>query len=48
MGHLKVKEWWFKEGQTSVESDEHSGRLSMSRNQLMVDTSILLCWITDE
>jgi len=39
MGHTQVKEWlWlFKEGQTSVESDERSGRPSTGRNQLMID-----------
>jgi hypothetical protein len=36
MGHTHVKEWFrlFKEGWTSVESDECAG---MSRNQLMID-----------
>jgi hypothetical protein len=38
MGHMQVKEWFqFTEGRTSVESDEHSGRPSMSRNQMMID-----------
>jgi hypothetical protein len=39
MGHTQVKEWFmqFKEGQTSVESDECSGRPSTSRNQLVTD-----------
>jgi hypothetical protein len=38
-GRMQVKESfrWFKEGQTSVESDEWSGRPSMSNNQLMID-----------
>jgi len=39
MGHTQVKEWFkrFKKGWTSVESDECSGSLSTSRNQLMFD-----------
>jgi AraC-like DNA-binding protein len=39
MGHMKVKEWfrWFKEGRTSAESDEHSGRPATSRNQVTID-----------
>ena len=39
MGCTQVKEWFklFKEGWTSVESDELSGSLSTSRNQLMID-----------
>jgi hypothetical protein len=39
IGHMQAKEWfrWFKGGRTSVESDECSGRPSMSRNQLMTD-----------
>jgi hypothetical protein len=39
MGHLPVKEWFrgFREGQTSVKSDECVGWSSMSRNQLMID-----------
>ena len=32
-------EWfrWFKEGQTSVESDKRSGRPCKNRNELMID-----------
>jgi hypothetical protein len=39
MGCTQVKEWFmqFKEGHTSVESGECSGRPSMSRSQLMTD-----------
>jgi hypothetical protein len=39
MGCTQVKEWFmqFKEGHTSVESGERSGRPSTSRNQLMTD-----------
>ena len=39
IGHTQVKERFrlFKEGRTSVESDECSERPSMSRNQLMSD-----------
>jgi hypothetical protein len=39
LGHTEVKEWFtlFKEGQTSVESDERSGRPSTVRYQLMFD-----------
>jgi AraC-like DNA-binding protein len=39
MGCTQVKEWFrhFKEGWTSAESDEHSGRPSTSRNQVMID-----------
>jgi hypothetical protein len=39
MGCLQVKKWykWFREGWTSVESDECSGRPSVNRNQLMID-----------
>jgi transposase len=39
MGLTQVKEWFrrFKEGQISAKSDERSGRLSMSRNQVMID-----------
>jgi hypothetical protein len=39
IGHTQVKEWfkWFKEGWTSVASDERSESLSTSRNQLMID-----------
>jgi hypothetical protein len=39
MGHTQVKEWFkqFKEGWTSVESDECSGSLTTSRNQLMIE-----------
>ena len=36
MGHTQVMEWFrlFKEGQTSAESDERSGRPSTGRKQL--------------
>jgi hypothetical protein len=39
MGCTQVKEWFmqFKEGHTSVESGEHSGRPSSSRTQPMTD-----------
>jgi hypothetical protein len=39
MGHSQVKEWvrQFKEGRTTVESDEGLGWPYMSRNQLMVN-----------
>jgi hypothetical protein len=39
VGRMQSKEWfvWFKEGQISVETDEHSWRHSMCRNQLMID-----------
>jgi AraC-like DNA-binding protein len=39
IGHTQVNEWCrcLKEGRTSVEGDEHSGRPSMSRNQLIID-----------
>jgi hypothetical protein len=39
LGCTHIKEWfrWCKEGRTSVKSDEHSGRPSTSRNQLMSD-----------
>jgi hypothetical protein len=39
MGRTQVKVWfrWFKEGQTSIESDECSGRPSTSRNPVMID-----------
>jgi len=39
MARTQVEEWFkrFKEGWASVESDEHSGSLSTSRNQLMID-----------
>jgi transposase len=39
MGHKQVKEWFrrFKAGLTSIESDERSGRPSMSTNQLVID-----------
>lgn len=34
MGVTQIKEWYnhFKDGQTSVDSDQHSDRLSTSRN----------------
>jgi len=37
LGCTQIKEWvrWCKEGRTSVENDEHSGRPSTNRNQLM-------------
>jgi transposase len=39
MGHTQVTEWFrqFREGWTSLKSDERSGRPSTSRNQLMID-----------
>jgi hypothetical protein len=39
MGCTQFKEWfkWFKERRLLVQSDEHSGRPSMGRNQLMID-----------
>ena len=39
LGCTQIKEWfrWCKEGRTSVESDEHSGRPATGRNQLMID-----------
>jgi len=39
MGCTQIKEWFrrCKEGQISFESDEHSGRPSTSRYQLMID-----------
>jgi hypothetical protein len=39
MGCTQIKEWCrrCKEGRMSVEIDEHSGRPSRSRNQLMID-----------
>jgi hypothetical protein len=45
---MQVKEWFrpLKEGRTSFESDECSGRPSMSRNQLMMTKCVLPCWIT--
>jgi hypothetical protein len=40
VGCTQVKEWFrqFREGQASVESDEFSQRLSMWRNQLIIDS----------
>ena len=48
MDHTQVKEWFrqFKVGWKSVESDDCSGRLSTSRNQLMIDKCVLSCWKT--
>jgi hypothetical protein len=39
LGHTQVKKWYrrFKEEWMSVESDEHSGMPSISRNKLMID-----------
>jgi hypothetical protein len=36
---MQVKDWFrkFREGWTSVKSDEHSGRPSISNKQLMTD-----------
>jgi hypothetical protein len=44
MGRMQVKEWFrqLKEGRISVKSDEHTRRLSMSRNQEMTVCSIML------
>ena len=50
MGYTQVKEWFCssKEGQTSVQSDEFSGRSSIKWNQMMIEKCILPCWITGE
>jgi hypothetical protein len=36
IGYLQLKKW-FKEGQTSVESDKRLGRPSTSRNQMIIN-----------
>jgi hypothetical protein len=47
MGRTQVTEWFrrFKEGRTSVEGDERSGRTSTRKKELKC---VLPCWITTE